>query len=159
MEKVKRKTSELNSRRYWLIFLPLAIVLLICLRFPIRITLPDLTDDILLYGSISLVSLLVALRIYVRSKWAYRRLLAVVLLCSALAGWQLIDLGVLRAPRSGTFCYDVGYQDSYIGYAYYSSTFKIPESHSHFLLEYFIGNDYIAIAYEVQHPTWWPCGG
>jgi hypothetical protein len=162
MDKGKRKTSEFNSRRYWRIFLPLGIILLLCVRFPIRITLPDLYDDILLYGAISLISLLVAIRIYHRSKWAYRQLLVVILLCAVLSGWQVIDLGVLRFQTSGAYCFcDLynGYKSSFMGFAWYEPRFRNPEIMCHSIREHFIGNEYLAITTETRHVPWYACGG
>jgi hypothetical protein len=152
MEKVKRKNTDFNPRRYWRIFLPLTLVLLFCLRFPIRITIPDLYDDILLYGGISLVSFLVALRIYRRSKWVYRRLLAVILLCSILVGWQVIDLAYLRLPTTGhaLFADETTLLEDYRGVAYYEGRFNNPYCYA--LSENFFGFRAIAIRLEYQPP-------
>lgn len=162
MEKTKRKNAEFNPVHFWRIFLPLVIILLLCLRFPIRITLPDLYDDILLYGSISLASFLTGVWIYRRTKWVYRRLLALIFLCGVLAGWQVVDLGVLRLQDDNGYCFCwmvSGNSESYIGGAWYVPRFKNPDILCHGIYERFIGNSYIAITTETQHTPWYACGG
>src|SRR5687768_10720040 len=119
MEKAKRKNGELNAKRYWQIFGILAIVLLVMVRFPVRVWLSQTLDDMLLFGILSLGCLYTAIHIYRRSKWQFRRLIAVILLCATLSGWQV---SVLRNKDVSSVVF-AGYSDRNMGFAWYSPHF------------------------------------
>jgi hypothetical protein len=161
VEKSKRKNGELDTKRYWQIFGTLAIVLLIMVRFPVRVWLIETLDDILIFGILSLGCLYTALRVYRQRRWQSWRLMAVILLCAALSGWQVFDLAVLRLD-SGIVSLSFGWGrdvPDYIGRGWYNPRFPNEDIYCHSIYEGYFGNGYIAITTDIQHTTWYACGG
>jgi hypothetical protein len=161
VEKSKRKNGELNSKRYWQIFGTLAIILLVMLRFPVRVWLSETLDDILIFGTLSLGCLYTAIHVYRHSKWQFRRLIAVILLCATLSAWQVLDLGVLRYTyvRIVEFGYYGEDIPDYFGYAWYIPRFPNDDIMCHSIFERYIGSYHIAITTEIKHVPWFACGG
>lgn len=162
MEKSKRKNGELNTKRYWQIFGILAIILLVMVRFPVRIWLSETLDDILIFGIVSLGCLYMAIHIYRQSKWQFKRLMMVILLCVTLSGWQVFDLAVIREiNRVPVLVFGVWSDNTpdYFGFAWYAPRFPNDDIICHSIYEKYMGNYQIAITIEITHTTWFACGG
>jgi hypothetical protein len=82
----KRKNDEPIPRRYWIIFGTLAIVLLIGLRFPVKI-LYWWELNPFLYRLIAVGCLVSMFQFIRRYRWQHI-LVCVMLLCTVLAGWN-----------------------------------------------------------------------
>src|SRR5712691_8570886 len=91
-EESREKDVAARLRRYRRVALRLFFVLVLMVKCPLRIALPELVYDVIFYGTISLIC--VALAIQVGGRFGKRgsRLIAVFLLCSVLSGWQIFDL-------------------------------------------------------------------
>jgi len=150
VEKSKRKNPD-NIRRYWYVFLPLMIVLAVMTYFPLRIDLTESLYDSIFYGAISLACLSMAIHVYRRFFIRSRRLIAVILLCSLLSGWQVFDLTVLRKQSWGPL-------PGYI--IYYAPRFPDATILCHNYTETYIGNRYIAVIDKInREASWYACGG
>ena len=167
MEKDKRKNSEINPRRYWMVFAPLLIILAVMLRFPVWFMLEEVLLDVLIYGGLAVVCLTLALRIWRLSKWQFWRLMVVMLLCAAFSAWQAIDVAILHKDSSGP-CFGAeacagsvsGEIAPYEGFGYSAARFPNPDIEcGHFMYEKFWGNETIAIRVRIRHAGWWACGG
>jgi hypothetical protein len=94
-DKAKRKNDDPIPRRYWWIFGTLATMLLIGLRYPIRIlTIWSLNP--IIYAMLAISSLLAAGYVMRRYGWK-QQIVAVMILCSLLSGWQ----GIVSARQGG----------------------------------------------------------
>lgn len=150
MDKTKRKNNPDSLRRYWYVFFPLMIILSLMIYFPLRIALDELLYDTIFYSAILLICIVSAIRIYLRFRKRSRQLVFVILLCVLLSGWQVFDLAILRT----------GHQSSLIANTYYELRFRNDAILCHELSERHIGNDVIAIAYDIDREASWPvCGG
>ena len=150
MEKSKRKIHD-NIRPYWYVFLPLMIALAIMIYFPLRIALDELLLDTIFYGTIMLACIISAIHVYRRFRKRSRRLVVIILLCVFLSGWQVFDLNILRgaylSPQMGNTIY-------------YSVRFTNDEIICHNYTEQYIGNDIIALVYDIdRNASWFRCGG
>src|SRR5687767_12975410 len=92
MEEIKGENGVTNLRRYWRFFLPLTFILILMVNFPLRIDLRESFCDALFYGTISLICIATAIRVYRRFGQDGLRLIVVILLCSILSGWQIFDM-------------------------------------------------------------------
>jgi hypothetical protein len=141
MDAAKRKNSELNIKRYWLIYIPITIIMLLSLRFPLRIFLTETLSDVIFYGALSYGFFRSAYHVYRLSKWKFRPLLAVIIFCSALSAWHVFDLAVLREIDLDAFIQFNGYY----GYGTTHHRFSRSELGCELVAEGYIGNIYIAI--------------
>ncbi len=167
MEQAKRKNEPDNLRRYWGFFIPLALLLALMVRFPLRIDLREAFWDAVFYGTISLICIAIAIRVYRRfGKHGYR-LIALALLCSLLSGWHIFDLYILRYGNLVNQPTVLGFGPNvspslaeYDGIAWYALRFKNDEIRCHFLYERYYGNYMLAITLEInRNATWFACGG
>ena len=164
MDSGKAKYEGNTLRRYWLIFIPLAVLLVLMVKFPLRIDVRELFYDTLFYGFICFLCIAAAFRVFQRfGKFGYR-LIAVVMLCALLSGWQIFDLYVVRTGRSPSV---YGFGDTmspnftdYDGLAWYGLRFLNDDIMCHSLYEQYYGNYMIAITVEISRDaTWFACGG
>jgi hypothetical protein len=58
------KHTKINQRRYWCFFLPLAVILGLIVKFPLRFILQESLSDMLFYGSIALACIAIGIRVY-----------------------------------------------------------------------------------------------
>jgi hypothetical protein len=86
-EKPKRKNDEPIPRRYWWIFGILTLVMLIGLRFPVRIT-ASFTLNLLLYVLIVLACFLAMIRFIQRFRWKHA-VVFLMLICIVLTGLNI----------------------------------------------------------------------
>jgi hypothetical protein len=100
-DKPKRKNNDPVPRRYWWIFGTLAIVLLIGLRFPVRI-LSVWSLNPVLYGVIT-SGCLIATICVARSHGWKRQLIAIMVLCALLSGWQTV-VSMRQGGLNSEFC-------------------------------------------------------
>jgi hypothetical protein len=133
-------------------------------KFPLRIDLRELFYDTLFYGTISLICIDQAIQAYRRFGKVGYRLITVILLCSLLSGWQILDLYVLRtgSPPSvlgfGNLM-SPNFTDN-DGLAWYGLRFPNEDILCHSLFERYYGNYVIAITVEIRRDaTWFACGG
>jgi hypothetical protein len=96
MNFLKRKNSELNANRYWLIYIPITVIMFLSLRFPLRIMLEETLSDVLFYTALTLGFLLSMANVYRLSRWEFKRLLVIILFCASLSSWQIVELTLLR---------------------------------------------------------------
>ena len=113
--KSKRKHEIVNLIPYWRILLPLTIVLIIGIRFPVRILL-RWELNFLLYGGIVLGCLMILFKLW-RFRDASRIIMSLVLLCGILASVQL-GYSIIRQPHtyplnSSTLCRNAGDLESW----------------------------------------------
>ena len=108
-DKSKRK-NDFNPQPYWRVLIPIMVVLIIGIWFPVR-TLLLWELNYLLYGGIVLGCVVAILRL-----WRYRNstdlLMSVIFLCGVLASVQL-GYSAMRPPHtyppdSSTVCRDAG---------------------------------------------------
>lgn len=160
----KTKNDRNTFRRYWRIFIPLAVLLVLMAEFPLRIDVRELFYDTLFYGAISLLCIAAAFRVFHRVGKVGYRLIAVIMLCALLSGWQIFDLYVVRTGSSPSV---YGFGDTmspnftdYDGLAWYGLRFPNDDIMCHSLYEQYYGNDMIAITVEISRDaTWFACGG
>jgi hypothetical protein len=98
---MKRKNDEAIPRRYWWIFSILALVLLIGLRFPVRIltiwTLNPLTYVLLVIGCLMTLG-------YILKRYGWKRqLVTLIIVCSILSGWQTF-VSARQGGLNNDFC-------------------------------------------------------
>lgn len=159
----KTKNDGDTLRRYWRIFIPLTVILVLMVRFPLRIDLREAFWDAVFYGTISLTCIATAIYIYRRFGKRIYRLIAVMLLCSILSGWQIIDMTILRYDRP--FGYSFAglaniFEPLHKGETYYSLHFPRDDIVCHILIERYIGNNFMAIVYSTdRYASWGACGG
>jgi hypothetical protein len=162
-EEIKGKNSVTNLRRYWRCFLPLTLILILMVNFPLRIDLRESFWDAVFYGIISLICILTAIQVYRRFGKGGLRLIAVILLCSVLAGWQIFDMVVLRLSGSPAHSFASSsspLEPLHDGWAWYNLRFPSDEIMCHSLVERYFGNHLIAITYEIKRDvSWFACGG
>lgn len=163
MEQAKRKNDPDNLQRYWRFLIPLMFLLALMVKFPLRIDLREAFWDAVFYGTISLICIATAIKVYRRfGKHGYR-LIAVALLCSVLSGWQIVDMTILRyeGPPAYTFAgLANAFEPLHDGWAWYNLRFRNDDIMCHSLFERYIGNNFIAIAYDIdRNATWFACGG
>ncbi|MCB9461462.1 MAG: hypothetical protein H6670_17545 [Anaerolineaceae bacterium] len=157
MQKAKHKNEERPLRRYWLIFLPLLILLTIFLCFPLRIFIGDMIYTIIMYGTVSVLCVMVALRVHRRYGQLARRLVAVIALCAFFSGWQVFDLtflrGNVRAYQFGDYNDGINPPD-YLGYAVFDNHARLLPLHCNRFVEWYIGSPSLVIAYRVEYKSW-----
>lgn len=158
-----RTVDAINPRRYWAFFIPLTYLLALMVFYPLRIDLGEAFKDSLFYGSIALICVVAAFRVHRRYGKRGRRLIAVMLLCSVLAGWQIFDLVILRTGSATIVGFGkalspaLSEQD---GLGWYVPRFPSPEILCHSMYERYYGNKFIAITLEIKRNEIWPvCGG
>jgi hypothetical protein len=163
MEETSDKNSKTNLGRYWRFFLPLTLFLLLMVKFPLRIDLREAFFDSLFYGTISLLCVLTAIRVYRRFGKFGLRLITVILLCSALSGWQIFDLVILRYEGSPAHTFHSSsntFEPFEHGWMWYKLRFPSDEILCHSLFERYFGNHLIAITLEIKRDaSWFACGG
>jgi hypothetical protein len=161
MGETKSNNEAANLRRYWRFFLPLTLILVLMVRFPLRIDLRESFYDTLFYGTISLICIVTAIRVYRRSSTHGLRLIVVILLCSVLSGWQIFDLVILRYEGSPAHVFastSDAFEPLHHGWAWYNLRF--PNHPCQSLFESYFGNHLIAITLEIKRDaTWFSCGG
>jgi len=101
MANMKRKNDQAIPRRYWWIFGTLAILLLIGLRFPVRI-LTNWTLNPLMY--VLLVTGCLITLGYILNRYGWKRqIVALILVCSILSGWQVF-VSARQGDLNNEFC-------------------------------------------------------
>ena len=154
--------------RYWYFFVPLTLFLALMVKYPLRIHVQQSIYSAVFYGLITLACLLTAIWVYRRWGKRCQHLILVIVLCSALSGWQVVDLLLLRtdwANMSGGFCPLDGsdeYCPPHYGFSWYDQRFVEQRSRcdTPMLLEWYFGNKDIAITVSIwRNATWFPCGG
>jgi hypothetical protein len=163
MEETKGKNGVTNLRRYWRFFLPLTFVFILMVNFPLRIDLRESFCDALFYGIISLICIATAIRVYRRFGQEGLRLIAVILICSALSGWQIFDMVILRQEGSPAHTFASSsspFEPLHEGWAWYNLRFPNDHIMCHSLFERYFGNHLIAITLEIKRDaSWFACGG
>ena len=152
-----------DQRRYWHFWLPITVLFALMIKFPLRINQRESLLDTLFYGSIVIECLITAVRVYKRFGKRGHRLIAVILLCAMLSGWQIFDLDILRleGPSAYAFSATSGiFEPLHDGWAWYNLRFPNPNIMCNALFEQYFGNNFIAITYEINRDaTWFACGG
>jgi hypothetical protein len=160
---MNRDTDTARLRQYWRAFLPLSIILTLMINFPLRIDLRESFYDALFYGTISLICIATTILVYRRFGKQGRYLIAVILLCSLLSGWQIFDLVILRyeRPPSVSFAYASNTFEPFDHeWAWYGLRFRSPDIMCHSLYERYFGNHLISITLEIKRDvSWYACGG
>ncbi len=150
-------------RRYWRSSTLLTIVLALMVKYPLRIDLHESFYDCLFYGTISLICIISAVQIFLRFRWRSRWLIALLLLCSLLSSWQIVDMAVLRieGPSAHTYAsLEDAFEPMHDGWAWYNLRYPSDRIMCHALFERYYGNNFIAIAYDIDRKaTWFACGG
>jgi hypothetical protein len=163
MEKIKSKNDIVDLRHYWRFFITLTLGLALMVKFPLRIELSESFWDTVYYGTISLSCLITAIRVYRRYSKHSFRLIAVILLSCGLASWQIVDVAILRLEGSPahTFASSANvFEPIHAGFAWYNPRFPSDDILCHSIFERYIGNNFIAIAYDIdRNATWFACGG
>lgn len=160
----KPRNQPGDLRRYRRVFIPLGVILAVMVYFPVRIDLSELFYDALFYGTISLICMATAFHVYLRFRKHGRRLIAIMLLCSLLSGWQIVDLYVVRtgsppSPWGFGHLWSRDYTDL-DGLGWYRLRFPSDSVLCHTLYERYWGNHLIAITVEIKrNATWFACGG
>jgi hypothetical protein len=103
MENAPVKNS--NLRHYWHIFLPLAFILTLMLRFPLRIFMGGSIYDAILYGTIAFMCFVVGIWVYARFRKPAIPLIMIILWCAVVCVWQVLDVLVLRSPFVHAYFY------------------------------------------------------
>jgi hypothetical protein len=154
MEHVKRKNHPDPVRRYWRFFIPLAFVLCLMVKFPLRIVLGESFWDAMFYGTIVLICIGTAIHVYRRFGRRSHRFVAVALLCSVLAAWQIVDMTLLRYESRtipGTSGVNVNaFEPFRDGSLWYKRHPREGQGSCYGTLERFIGNNFIAIVYDID---------
>lgn len=163
MKVTKRKSKAPNLRLYWQVFLPLTLILALMVKFPLRIDVRELFYDMVFYGTISLICVATAIQLYRQVGKSGYRLIAVVVLCCILSGWQIFDLYVLRTGSPSVYGFGNTMSRNFTdndGLAWYGLRFPSDKIMCHSLYEQFYGNYMIAITVEIRRDaTWFACGG
>lgn len=162
MEKAKRKNDANNLRRYWQFFIPLAFILCLMVRFPLRIVLGESFWDAMFYGTIVLICIGTALHVYRRFGRRSHRFVGVALFCSVLAGWQIVDMTLLRYERPSNAYAGLAntFEPLHDGSAWYKARFQQDVSGCRNISERYIGNSFIAIVYDINRNAFrMGCGG
>jgi hypothetical protein len=152
----------MKLHHYWHFFLPLAIILILMVKFPLRIDLRESFLDVVFYGTISLFCSITAIQVYRRFGKQGFRLIAVILLSVILSIWQIVDVAILRLEGSPahSFAGTNPFEPIHDGFAWYSLRFPRDDILCHSIFERYIGNGFIAIAYDINRDaTWFACGG
>lgn len=167
MEQAKRKNHPDNVRRYWLFFIPLAFALSLMVKFPLRINYRESLWDAVFYGTILLLCIATAIHVCRRFGWHSYRLVAIALLCSVLAVWQIVDMTILREERpsihsyAGTFADPADpFEPFHAGWVWYDQQFPRDVGGCRGVAERYIGNNFIAIVYDIDRSALrMGCGG
>jgi hypothetical protein len=163
MDAATPQHESTSLRRYWLVFLPTAFVLALMVRFPLQIALEESFLDALYYGGIVLVCIAAAIRAHRRFSKRARRLIALILLCSLLSGWQVFDMVILRqeGPFASSFTYPLTpLEPLQEQWASYNVRFPNPAIVCHIRVERYFGNSILAITLEIKRDaTYAVCGG
>ena len=150
MDTAKTKKGFQSLRLYWYFFIPLTILLALMIYFPLRTALDELLYDTIFYSVIMLICIISAIRVYLRFRKRGRRLVAIILLCVLLSGWQVFDLTVLR----------YGHSFPLPGYIYYTVRFPDKTILCHNITERYVSNTFITVAYDInREASWFACGG
>jgi hypothetical protein len=163
MDETKSHNNKDSMRCYWRFLIPFTTLLIVMVKFPVRIGLQEAFWDSVFYGTLSLICVATAVRAYRRFGSRSYRLAAVALLCSVLAGWQVVDMAILRVegPFAHTFASTGGvFEPIHDGWASYNLRFPSHTIMCHILSESYIGNNVIAIAYDIRRDAaYGACGG
>ena len=95
-DKPKRKNDQPIPRRYWWIFGTLALVLLIGLRFPVRVWASYEVNS-LLYVLIFVSCILGTIHFIQRFRWRHK-IVIVMLTCIVLTGLNIRNMGYMPLP-------------------------------------------------------------
>lgn len=132
-------------------------------RFPVRIGLPEVTYNVILYTAISLICALLAVQVLRRFAARAYILAAALLLCILLAGWQIVDLLIVRIPGPAVFGFGPTMSEdfsSHDGMGWYMLRFPNKEIFCNSLYEQYWGNHVIAITVIIDRDaTWFACSG
>jgi hypothetical protein len=152
MEHAKRKNHPDTLQRYWRFFIPLAFVLSLMVRFPLRIVLGESFWDVVFYGTIMLISIGTAIHVYRRFGRHSHRFAAVALLCSVLAAWQIVDMTLLRNEiRTSRYSASRGiWGPFHDGALWYERHPREGRGSCYQTRERYIGNNFIAIVYDID---------
>lgn len=163
MVQVKRNHDPAALRRCWRGFIPLTVALALMVRFPLRIVIGEAFWDTLFYGLIVALCAGTAVHVYRRYGRSYR-LIGVALLCAGLAGWQIVDLTLLRYEQPDL--HPAGAEVTLFaplrhGWVYYNQRFAAQRGGcGGYILERYFGNTTIAIVYDTDRQAlWMGCGG
>jgi len=163
MEEAEGKSGIDHLRRDWRFFTLLLIFLVVMVKFPLRIKLREAFWDAMFYGTISLICVGAAVRIYRNYGKHGLRLIAVILLCIVLSMWQIVDMTILRLEGTPAYTFSglAGiFEPIHDGWAWYGLRFPNDDIMCHSLFERYVGNNFIAIAYDInRNATWFACGG
>lgn len=161
MEHEKRKNHPDTLRRYWRFLIPLAFVLSLMVKFPLRIVLGESFWDTMFYGTIVLICIGTAIHVYRRFGRRSHRFIAVALFCSVLAAWQIVDITLWRYEIPSGFSYAGlanAFEPLHDGLAWYMPRFQ--RDFCGRLHERYIGNNFIAIVYDIDRNLMpMGCGG
>lgn len=158
------KISRGRAIRLWCIVLPLLLLLLVFLRYPLRIETGEIDYDIQFYGAITLISGLCALTLARKYRHSASRLAIALFICALLSGWQVFDLMILRAGFYGyLFWPDGAGYDLPInqGISMFHARFSNEEPPiCHGITEIYYGNSHFAITIEMnRYAAIYDCGG
>lgn len=163
MEETKHQNGSTNLHHYWRLFLPLTVILALMVKFPLRIGIGELLYDLLFYGTISLICIATMIHVLKRAGKGAYRLIAIMLLCCLLSGWQVFDLYVLRMGRPAVYGFGNAMSPNFTdqdGVGLYVLRFPRDDILCHSLYERYYGNYEIAITVELNRDaTWFACGG
>ncbi len=166
MEQAKHKNNPDILRRYWHFFIPLAFILSLMVKFPLRINLRESFWDAVFYGTILLFCIATAIKVYYSFGKRGYRLIAAALLCSGFAVWQIVDMVILRDEGPSFHSYRGLATDpaNVLEPFHHGSTWydrRFPDGGGCYgISEQYIGNNFIAIAYNIdRNAIRMGCGG
>lgn len=161
--KVKRKNNKDELHLYWRIFIPVTALLGLMIFFPLRIDQREAFLDSVFYGSISLACLATAFRVFQWYGKQSRWIVVIIVICSILSGWHVLDMAVLRYEGTPAYTFAGSanvFEPLHDGWAWYGLRFRNDEIVCHSLFERYIGNNFLAIAYDIDRfASWFACGG
>jgi hypothetical protein len=163
MQSTVNSEDKPNTKHYWRFMLPVAFILALMVKFPVRFGLPELTYTVFFYATISLICLAVAIHCFRRFRKRGYRLISVILLCAVLSEWQVFDLLALRTGRPAAWGFGPTLDHSlsdYEGLAYYGLRFPNKAILCNVVYERYFGNQVMAVTVEINRDaSWFACGG
>jgi hypothetical protein len=163
LEETRHKNRASDLRSYWRYSLLLTVFLALMIKFPLRFYMGKSLHNALFYGTISLACIAAAVRVSRRFGKRNSLLIAIILLCAVLSGWQIFDLLILRTGNPSVYGFGSSMSPNFAdhdGVAWYGLRFPNEDIMCHSLSERYFGNYLIAITLKInREATWFACGG